>query len=95
MSNLLDDVQFDNVPPIGVLPLGTGNDMSRTLHWGKGYDGEDILDLLNEYKTAPICNIDRWNVVIRNDKKDNVYIYYCYYYISIIIYHLFYCILIE
>lgn len=49
--------------------------MSRTLHWGKGYDGEDLLDILNEYRSAPICNIDRWNVIIRNDKNENVYIY--------------------
>lgn len=60
-------------PGIGILPLGTGNDLSRTLKWGDGYVGDvDIEDILNEIERAHYINLDRWQVKIEKSTTKNV-----------------------
>ncbi|KMZ81138.1 hypothetical protein PVIIG_02620 [Plasmodium vivax India VII] len=47
--------------PIGVLPLGTGNDLSYSLGWGCGY-GNDPLIYFNRMKSTKNEHVDVWNV---------------------------------
>jgi len=53
-------------PPIAIIPLGTGNDMARSLGWGGGLSGpEGLAGCLKEISEASIAMVDRWNMTIR------------------------------
>lgn len=58
---------------MGILPLGTGNDLSRVLNWGDGYVGDtDLEELLTQLAQASQMKIDRWQVQIQKlDKRTN------------------------
>lgn len=63
-------------PPIGIVPLGTGNDLARILRWGPGYSGEDPHQLLVSIDEADEVLMDRWTILldaqdISEDGKDN------------------------
>jgi len=47
---------------IAVLPLGTGNDMARTLKCGGGYSGGKVLPMLKKAAVSDTQRLDRWKV---------------------------------
>jgi diacylglycerol kinase (ATP) len=57
--SVLDEVKFDQRPSVAILPLGTGNDLARTLNWGGGYNGELIDDFLARLIRGNIVKLDR------------------------------------
>uniref|UniRef100_A0A7N6AH66 Diacylglycerol kinase n=1 Tax=Anabas testudineus TaxID=64144 RepID=A0A7N6AH66_ANATE len=63
-------------PPIGIVPLGTGNDLARILRWGAGYSGEDPHHILVSVDEADEVLMDRWTILldaqdISEDGKEN------------------------
>ena len=46
-------------PPLAIIPLGTGNDLSRSLNWGGKFQSKPIRKVLADVKTAEIINLDR------------------------------------
>ncbi|KAM7389299.1 hypothetical protein PAMP_023284 [Pampus punctatissimus] len=63
-------------PPIGIVPLGTGNDLARILRWGSGYSSEDPHHILACVDEAEEVLMDRWTILldaqdISEDGKDN------------------------
>ncbi|CAH8864977.1 unnamed protein product [Trichobilharzia szidati] len=58
----IDSMTFSTVPPVAVLPLGTGNDLARALNWGSGYIDESISKILTSVNEGRIIALDRWQV---------------------------------
>ncbi|XP_069690666.1 diacylglycerol kinase 1 isoform X3 [Periplaneta americana] len=66
----MDRVQFEMQPAIGVIPLGTGNDLARCLRWGGGYEGEALPKLLKKIERATPVMMDRWQIEVSEQKDD-------------------------
>ncbi|KAJ9577627.1 hypothetical protein L9F63_005814, partial [Diploptera punctata] len=65
--NAINKLQLNPSPGVAILPLGTGNDLSRVLGWGKEHDlvNNDITDVMEKIQRAQLVQLDRWNVEIR------------------------------
>ncbi|KAK8649777.1 hypothetical protein V6N13_139436 [Hibiscus sabdariffa] len=58
----------DPVPPVAVIPLGTGNDLSRSFGWGGSFPfawRSAIKKTLHQATTGPICRLDSWHLVVQ------------------------------
>ncbi|XP_044020494.1 diacylglycerol kinase 1 isoform X2 [Aphidius gifuensis] len=66
----MDRVQFEQQPAVGVIPLGTGNDLARCLRWGGGYEGEAIYKVLKKIEKSTPVMMDRWQIDVLDDQKD-------------------------
>ncbi|KAL6905884.1 hypothetical protein ACP4OV_003485 [Aristida adscensionis] len=65
----IEKQNYESPPPVAILPLGTGNDLSRVLRWGGGLSSVErqggICALLNDVDHAAVTVLDRWNVAIK------------------------------
>ncbi|XP_032591130.1 diacylglycerol kinase 1 [Drosophila grimshawi] len=62
----MDSIELATQPAIGVIPLGTGNDLARCLRWGGGYEGENIPKLMEKIRRASTVMLDRWSIEVTN-----------------------------
>lgn len=68
----MDKLNFEFRPPVAVLPLGTGNDLARCLHWGRGYEGENLNKVLERILRAQTIMMDRWQIEFsKNDEEED------------------------
>lgn len=51
-------------PPTAIVPLGTGNDLSRSLYWGGRYKDKPIRKVLHDVEHAAGEHLDRWSLAL-------------------------------
>lgn len=65
--SILDQIGVSPAPAVGVLPLGTGNDLARALGWGGGYTDEPIGKILTNIGESDTTLLDRWQLVVERN----------------------------
>jgi diacylglycerol kinase (ATP) len=63
--SVIDEMELENPPSVAILPLGTGNDLARTLGWGGGYNNESMELYLNKVIYGKIVKLDRYMLYMK------------------------------
>lgn len=64
----MEKMKIQRVPPIAILPLGTGNDLARIHGWGGGYNNEPLTAILEQVAESYSSWLDQWEMTIENKK---------------------------
>ncbi|XP_055965862.1 diacylglycerol kinase eta isoform X3 [Sorex fumeus] len=60
----IDKLNLNKQCQVGVLPLGTGNDLARVLGWGGSHDDDTQLpQILEKLERASTKMLDRWSIM--------------------------------
>ncbi|KAL3278740.1 hypothetical protein HHI36_016269 [Cryptolaemus montrouzieri] len=65
----IDQLNISPPPAVGVLPLGTGNDLARALGWGGGYADEPLPRLLSSISNSQLIALDRWKIEVEKNSE--------------------------
>ena len=49
-------------PPVAIIPMGTGNDLSRSFYWGGRYKDKPVKKVLHDVTEAEVGQLDRWKI---------------------------------
>lgn len=63
------------IPPVGIIPLGTGNDLARSFGWGGTFSfawRSEVKKYLLKAVNSRICPLDSWQVVVKIMDGQNV-----------------------
>ncbi len=58
-------MQYMDFISVGVIPLGTGNDMARFLGWGVGYHGQPLAPVIQSLASSESRLLDRWQIDVK------------------------------
>ena len=65
-------MQYMHLISVGVIPLGTGNDMARFLGWGVGYRDEALAPVIKSLANAETRLLDRWQVDVKPTARTGI-----------------------
>ena len=71
--SVMDSLNFNShSPAVGIIPLGTGNDLSRSLNWGGKYRDKPLRKVLIDIAKADVINMDRWSLGVTPNCKSSL-----------------------